>query len=417
MSAHGIGHIDLRVSMKAIRAISITTLMVATMLVPIGRGVANPATPGTAATPTVIHTRAELQRYLKDTPAWQSPLSLLPRGARARFLDTLVWGSKGIDGFVMGDLQQYLTDAQIGRVLSLFDLQDYAMGLHGRGKPLTAAERAAPETPLERKFDKLYFARQDAAHGGPHISVPALYDELLAPYQRATDLAGLDDSDVGLLFRGADDAAFASHDGRYLDDLRLDLAELHRRDLATVAQISGVHDQLVAARRFDTADAFAKQYPGSGITPLPPLRQAPGLHGDDPTVLVMRPDGKSMLHKPIDMQAPLRIVVVAGCHFSEDAARAIRADPELDRLFHEHAVWLAGENESLTDVLKWNREFPDQLMNVAWRDNEWHMLDSWRIPTFYVFHNGTLVDQWSGWPADTGMHTLRAHLRKDDLLP
>ncbi|HET9818384.1 MAG TPA: hypothetical protein VFP92_04380, partial [Rhodanobacteraceae bacterium] len=129
---------------------------------------------------------------------------------------------------------------------------------------------------------------------------------------------------------------------------------------------------------------------------------------------VMEPDGKSMLRKPVDMQAPLRIVVVAGCHFSEDAARAIRADPQLDKLFHEHAVWLAAESESLPDVLEWNRQFPDQPMNVAWRNGEWSMLGSWDIPTFYVFRDGKQVDRWSGWGPD-GLERLKEHLRKNGL--
>lgn len=123
-----------------------------------------------------------------------------------------------------------------------------------------------------------------------------------------------------------------------------------------------------------------------------------------------------MLRKPVDMQVPLRIVVVAGCHFSVDAVRAIRADPQLAKLFHEHAMWLANERESLPAVLDWNRQFTDQPMNVAWRNSEWPMPDLSHIPTFYIFRHGKLVDQWIGWPADTGMQTLRAHLRKDGLL-
>lgn len=397
--------------------LSITALTVA-LLAPSAADVAASPTPtSTSATSTVIRTHAELDRYLKTTPLDQSPLSLLPAGARERFLGSFGWGSKRLATFAPGDLTQYLTNAQIRRVLALFDLTSYAAQMQGRATPLTQAERDAPETPLERKFGKLYFARQNEMSGGKHsTSVPALYDNLLALYQNPSNLAKLDDSDVGLLFRAAGLAAFTSHDSRYLDDLRLDLLALNARGFATTAQVSEVYDQLIAARRFSDADALAKQYPTAGIKPLPPLKRAPDLHDGSPTVLVMEPDGKSMLHKPIDMQAPLRIVVVAGCHFSVDAVRAIRANPKLDRLFHEHAIWLANENESLPDVLDWNRQYTDQPMNVAWRNSEWTMLDSWAIPTFYVFRHGKLVDQWSSWPADTGIQTLRAHLRKDGLL-
>lgn len=364
-----------------------------------------------AATP--IRSRAELVRYLHDTPPDESPLSLMPPGARKRFLGTLAWGRNGLGGFAAGDLAQYLTDAQIRRVLGLFDAGSYADGLHGRAIALTATERDAPETSLEQKFDEAYFARADMAHGRPHASASALYDRLLAPYQHPRRLVGLDDSDLGLLFRAAATSASISRHTRYLDDLQTDLAELRRRGIATSGQVVDVHDALVAGRRFADANALANIYPAAGIKRLPPLHVTSGIAANDPSALLMEPDGKSMLHKPIDMQAPLRIVVVAGCHFSEDAVRAIRADAQLDDLFHRHAIWLSDENESLADVLEWNRAYPDQPMNIAWRNADWSMLDSWAIPTFYVFRDGKLVDRWSGW---NGLGEIRRHIVKDGLL-
>lgn len=369
------------------------------------------ATPPTAiATP--IRSPAELDRYLKATPPNESPLSLLPAGARRRFLRTLTWGDRGLGGFDTSDLQQYLTDAQIARVLALFDSQPYAAGLHGRATALTPAQRAAPETPLESRFDRVYFARADGTHGG-HAgeSESELYDRLLASYQNRNELARLDADDVILLFRAADGVAIA-HAPRYLDDLQLDLAELHQRGAATSSRVSAAHAQLVAARRFAEANALAREYPAARIATLPPLTQLPNA-GVNPTVLVTQPDGAAMLREPVDMDVPLRIVVVAGCHFSVDAVRAIRANPRLDALFRDHAVWLAGENESLPDVLQWNREYRDQPMYVAWRHKEWSMLASWNIPTFYVFRYGKLTGQWPGW---NGPDDLRAHLRAHGLL-
>lgn len=401
--------------MQAISKFAVAALvtLAAMPLSPV-RAAVPPATAKTSAK-AVIRSPDALAEYLKATPIDDSPLSLLPPGARKRFLGTLVWGSKGVGGFATGDLAQYLTDAQIRRVLALFDAESYANGLHGRARPLTAAEREAPETVLERKFDEVYFARASAAHNDSHASAPALYDRLLASYQQPHKLAGLDDSDLGLLFRAAGTAASISQDARYLDDQRIDLAELHRRGIATAGQIADVHDALIAARRFAEANALASTYPSAGVKPLPPLQQAPDLHGGNPTALVVVPDGKSLLRNSVDMQAPLRIVVVAGCHFSVDAVRAIRADPQLDTLFREHAIWLADENESLSDVLIWNREFPDQRMYVAWRNDEWSMLKSWDIPTFYVFRHGKQVDQWSGW-GTSGMSNLVSHLREDGVI-
>lgn len=106
----------------------------------------------------------------------------------------------------------------------------------------------------------------------------------------------------------------------------------------------------------------------------------------------------------------LHIVVVASCHFSQDAARAIEADDRMAALFHKHGIWLASADESFGNVANWNSEFPSQPIHIAWSDDEWSMLDSWAMPTFYVFRDGENIAQWAGWPADTGMQTLREQL-------
>lgn len=399
--------------MPAIPKIAMVTMTVLLWLWPVQGGAATSSTDAGAVS-AVIQTPSELASYLKTTPVNESPLSLLPAGARKRFLDTLVWGRKGLGGFDTADLEQYLTDTQIREVLTLFDAQGHPSVLHGRAQQLTEAQRNAPETPLEVAFNEFYFAHAEAARGEDGVSGTTAYDHLFAPWQHPRKLAKLDDSDVGLLFRAANTSASITHAVRDIDDMRTDLAEPHKRGISTSGQVIAVHAALVAARRFTDANALASAYPAAGVKPLPPLAQAPRAHDGSPTALVMAPDGKSMRREPIDMQVPLRIVVVAGCHFSEDAARAIHANPELDKLFHERAVWLAPENESLPDVLQWNREFPDQPMQVAWHKNAWPMLDSWLIPTFYVFRHGKLVDQWSGWGPD-GIDQLKKHLRRNDL--
>lgn len=134
------------------------------------------------------------------------------------------------------------------------------------------------------------------------------------------------------------------------------------------------------------------------------------------TALTVAADGRSMHRQAFDLSAPLSIVIVASCHFSKDAARAIRADPQLRTLFARYAVWLADQGESIDSARDWNREFPDQPIHIAWRDEDWPRINSWAMPTFYVFRHGHLVEKWSGWPADTGMQTLRDKLHEAGLL-
>ena len=120
-----------------------------------------------------------------------------------------------------------------------------------------------------------------------------------------------------------------------------------------------------------------------------------------------------MRRKVIDLHGPLHIVVIAGCHFSESAARAIHADSELRDVFARHATWLAAPAQPLADVADWNREFPDMPMQVAWTTGEWSMLDDWAMPTYYVFRDGHETAQFQGW---SGVETLKRELRRAKVL-
>lgn len=357
-----------------------------------------------------IRSRAALTSYLETAPSRESPLNALSPGARKRFLASLRFGSRGITSFDTSDLAEELDRNQVRRILAMFGLDAELSTVHVDGKPL----RGSPEeTPLERRFDRFYIG---SLANPAAASLRASYDALLADSQKPKLLARASAHEVDLLFRAATRVAWTAPTERYLRDARMDLDELAKRGFAGPQRVAAMHHLLVTERKFDTADALARQFPHAGIEALPPLR---GMSSDgSPTALLIRPDGSEMFRKPVRMDVPLRIIVVAGCHLSEDAARTISHDPDIGRLFHGHAIWLASDTESLSDVAEWNRKFPGQPMHVAWRDDEWNMLSDWDIPTFYVFEHGKLVDRWSGWAGGAeSMRTLRTHLRADGVLP
>jgi hypothetical protein len=225
---------------------------------------------------------------------------------------------------------------------------------------------------------------------------------------RPSSLEGTSAPDLRLLARAARVALGADPYGRAANDLGRVLDAMQSRGMADDADFLPLYRARVTTRRFDAARRLAQAHPGMTVSALPALENPPTAPGE-PTALTVSADGRHMTRESIDLDAPLRIVVVAGRHFSEDAARAIAADPRLNALFRQHAVWLATDAMSPADAAAWNRAFPTQPIHIAWRQREWAMLDSWAMPTYYVFRHGREVARWHDW---LGLDALRTELTK-----
>lgn len=154
---------------------------------------------------------------------------------------------------------------------------------------------------------------------------------------------------------------------------------------------------------------FSPEVTRARVTVLPRLMEGPPSPGNLPTALSLDASGHTMKRDAFDLSSPLRIVVVASCHFFQDAARAIEADTTLRALFGRHAVWLASESETFDAAVQWNKEFPNQSIHIVWKNSDWPMLDSWDMPAFYVFRRGKPVGQFVGWH---GLESLNASLKK-----
>lgn len=392
------------------------------------------ATTATTAVHPPITSRAELKAYLQKTPTNASPLASFSPGGRKRFLAQLVFTPRGVGTFSPGALENELTHPQIVKILALFGLQsfdDVIQGLAPAEQAQRRQERHAaarkrgcdsvstcPESDIERHYDKLVLQNPKASLPDTQRAAweAKRYDQLIAQYQTSTSLASVDRPDLRLLKRAAEHVTLWVPSATYIRQLQNDLAEMQRRGMTDDGDYIGLYKALIANHQFDQARALAQQYPSMDIVPLPTWKPPTKLAAGQPTALSLASDGQTMTRQAFDLSTPLRIVVVASCHFSKDAARAIKADPKLRALFVNHAIWLADQSESIAAAKDWNQAFPKQPIHIAWRDSEWPKLDSWAMPTFYVFHHGKLVDQWAGWPADSGMTMLRHHLQKDGIL-
>ncbi|MBK6726070.1 MAG: hypothetical protein IPG63_02230 [Xanthomonadales bacterium] len=361
------------------------------------------AAEATPAAPTPIRTPQALQRHLAQELGHGSPLDAFPVGARTRFLRSLSFGRGGVAGFDVADLEESLSTEQAAAVLGLFGLDDYLAALQPLPQPRPARNF---ETPFERR----YLTFHEAIDGQPQAATQALAD-LLERESAATVALRLDTCERLLLLRALLVALRQESTPARATEVIAALDLLDREQAAQPRQIQRVYQALISARDFDAAARLRQRFPSRGLEPLPARDFEDTLDPLPESVLEVSADALQMSRRRIDLDQGLRIVVVAGCHFARDAARAIATDPALDRLFRRHGVWLASQSESFTAVADWNREFPTQPMHIAWRDRDWPRVRSWAMPAFHVFRDGQLVAQWNGWPADSGMATLREQLR------
>lgn len=224
------------------------------------------------------------------------------------------------------------------------------------------------------------------------------------------------DTDLKLHWKAVESAAFYSADTGLTEAALRVFDELERRGLTDAKAISRVFNFLLKTRRFEAARSFAAKHPDAELPAVPNLRNASpaGL----PSVWRFDADGTAV-RSGIDLR-PLQIIVVAGCHFSADAARDITEDPILGPLFRRHARWLSlpPGDEKLDALAEWNRAHPATPMLPIHDRAEWALIAQWEMPTFAVMKDGKLIDSTKGWRSDDPQfrEQLVALLRRTGLL-
>ncbi len=351
---------------------------------------------------TIIRSSEQLTKYLAQTANKASALDAMPIGARKRFLAQLRFGAGGLGGFGTADMEDTLTQAQIVDVLALFGLQQY-------GKQLQGLEVVRKPRDFESSFELRFNAFNAALDLKPiqiASEIEASYGELLGGKEAGELAQTLDSYDRALLFRAMLRVLQEETVSGQADQCKKMLALLHGYGESTRNQVSQLFDILVALRHFDLADQLVLEYPEAGISKLPERAFIGNAKAGLNATLQVSADGQRLSRGTVDLAYGLHIVVIAGCHFAKDAEIAISAEPRLNRLFEQHAVWIAPANEQISDVAEWNRQSPSQPIQIAWRERDWPQISSWNMPTFYVFRDGVLLKQWSGWSSDSGMADL-----------
>jgi len=67
----------------------------------------------------------------------------------------------------------------------------------------------------------------------------------------------------------------------------------------------------------------------------------------------------------------------------------------------------AGSDPADTALIRWNREHPLTAIASAYRENEWPLIDTWEMPTFYFLKAGVLQAKVVGWQREQVMQEMR----------
>jgi hypothetical protein len=277
----------------------------------------------------------------------------------------------------------------------------------------------AKSSSIGARFDA-FRSRETAAAHLPHearaAAVGSAYDEQFSATSRVVDQ--LPDADLDLLFRAAQAAAFYTLDPRHVRDMQLAMDALETRGLASRRHYMRAQETFINARRIGEALELSRRHPDD-VEAVPVLREAAGIEPGQPTEWVVAPARPELLRRAVDLRGvQLLVVSHPRCHFARAAMRDIEGDPALRQAFDAHARWLAPPDGtfSLDAIQRWNGEHPGQTIALAFRGEEWPMIDSWATPTFYFLDDGVVVAKVRGWPREGRREELLTALRRVGLM-
>lgn len=250
------------------------------------------------------------------------------------------------------------------------------------------------------------------------------YEQCFAKYQSSqSTLAGMPLHSLDMLRRAASTMAFYSSQSRYVSEVATDLRILAAKHAATPEGYAVLYRLYVQTREFSLARALLAAHPSLPVTPLPRVLDRIGTSTDGPSVLVPERDaaGLALVRTPVHLNPGRQIVVVAHplCHFTGDAVRALVQNSSLWRALAQHAIWIAPQDGRLDASVfqQWNQSIHGAPIYIAYKQKQWHFIDSWATPTFYFLKHGAVVSKVVGWPAKGNADDIMSAMHKIGVYP
>lgn len=387
------------------------------------QGVVNPYKIDLALAP--IKSESDLVNYMGNMPK-NSPLRMLSDAGRASFIQSLVFGNKGLGSFNYAVLQNELTPTQIYRVLSLFGMQRTTSLITGAAVT-NAADKTIMATPdryavpkggagvssprhdpVQKAFalfqgdNTASFTRSDTAYDSEARArfVNDAYQARLGRFQNPGALGKLSTRDVNLLWHAALEAFSAGTRKTVLHDAELDVKELRKRGKVTPLIRNYMVKSYIKARDFQRANKILAESGYTGSL-LPVIRRADGYDDHRPSIMRTDSSKNEVRVENVDLRKyDVIVVATPQCHFVSRAMSDIGKRPDLQSVF-AHSLWVMPQDGSYDPgfMQRWNRTHTIMKMVPVYDERSWPMITYWGTPTFYVLRDGKVVRRIVGWPA------------------
>lgn len=368
--------------------------------------------------PVVVRSAAELGRVIQ---AGANPLDAFTPYGRRDFLRGLTWGERGLGGFPTRALKRELSSEQALAVARMFGAESYmrdAIASLDQTPPLRLSE---PSADLERRYLAMQ-AELNAQDRQAHASGGVTQRDfrlVIAHYLQAhaTELAQLDRlsvSDLVLMFDGMSALAGSSLDEQVIALQQQVYAQLRMRQIDTRRGLDdSLLHPLMSLRMFDVIAQLQSQYPSLQAVKLPQVEDKLGKEFAGRSVFRYEPDGHRLVREAFHFAAgkQLLMVVDSGCHFSRDAMASLSSNAGFAQLARDaHLVLLTPPASAApTFMLKqWNSAHPEWQIQVASKRSEWRDIDAPGVPIFYLFENGQLKRQVTGWEGEKTLAELKS---------
>jgi hypothetical protein len=364
-------------------------------------------TPSRAATPTAadaspqppLRSRAQLDAWLKANAGKPTPFDALSAGGRQRFIEGLGFGERGVATLSPEELIWELNESQAHAVLALFGEESFASRIQYHPTALRWRGSKDRLSDIDQRYTH-YITQGDSLRGSDELArarnLGNLYRALF-PATLFQHPEKLTDPDMLILARAAARTARDTRTAGEIQDILalLPLLEQRQFDITPLARDAQV--AMLGAGQLDRARAFAAEHPSLRFEPLPLVQVAPDTLPTGPRWWRLAPDARSMRAESVDLSG-IQILVLAGCHYSADAATDVKTDPELAPVFASHAHWLGMPlgDEDVAAWKEWNRMFPESQMHLITRRSDWPMFPRWTMPTYAIVRDGKVIDQTTG---------------------